>query len=114
MDQSPNSQIFSFKNPGHRFYGIDPLWEIDAVVELILGDIDDSMWRNWKFQNYRHHICCVWAKDTSIGQHTQTILQLSAGDEKLIPALIMNILSDMAVSIPCLVLTQFQEPIHHP
>jgi len=26
-------------------------------------------------------ICCVWGKDTSIGQHTQTIWQLSAGDD---------------------------------
>jgi hypothetical protein len=56
----------------------------------------------------------VWGKDTSIGQHTQTIWQLSAGDEKLIPALIMNILSDMAVSISYLAHTQFQESIPPP
>jgi hypothetical protein len=37
---------------------------------------------------------------------TQTIWQLSAGDEKLIPALKMNILWDTAGSIPYLVPTQ--------
>jgi hypothetical protein len=33
-------------------------------------------------------VCCVWEKETPFGQHisnTQTIWQLSAGDEKSIP-----------------------------
>ena len=41
----------------------------------------------------------------------QTIWQLSAGDEKLIPALKIKILWDMADLIPYLVPTQFQESI---
>ncbi len=44
----------------------------------------------------------------------QTIWQLSAGDEKLIPALKIKILWDMADSIPYLVPTQFQESIFPP
>jgi hypothetical protein len=58
-------------------------------------------------------MCVLW-EDTPIGQHfsnTQTIWQLSAGDEKSIPELKINILWDKANSIPYSVPTQFQESI---
>jgi hypothetical protein len=62
-------------------------------------------------------ICCVWGKDTSIGRHisnTQTIWQLSAGDEKSIPALEIEILWHIADSIPFLARTRFFSPITRP
>jgi hypothetical protein len=43
--------------------------------------------------------------------HFQTIWQLSAAEEKSISAFKINILWDMAASIPYLVPTQFQELI---
>jgi hypothetical protein len=62
-------------------------------------------------------ICCVWGNDTPIRQNlsnTQKIWQLSEGDEKPIPALKINILWDMADSIPYFVPTQFQKSIFIP
>ncbi len=62
-------------------------------------------------------ICCVWRKNTPIGQHisdTQTIGQLSAGDEKSIPALKINIFWDMADSILYFVPTHFKESLLPP
>jgi hypothetical protein len=61
----------------------------------------------------------VWGKaiPIAIGKQifsTQTIWQLSAGDEKSIPALKINILWDIADSIQHLVPTQFQESIFTP
>jgi hypothetical protein len=59
----------------------------------------------------------VWGKDSPIGQHisnVQTIWQLSAGNEKSVPALKINIYVDIADSIPYLVPTQFQELIFSP
>ncbi len=56
-------------------------------------------------------------KDTTIGQYVsnmQTIWQFSAGDERSIPALKINILWDMADSMPYLVPTRFQESIFPP
>jgi hypothetical protein len=50
-------------------------------------------------------ICCVMCKETSIGQHIsklQTIWQLLAGEEKSIPTFKINLLWDMADSIPYL------------
>jgi hypothetical protein len=48
----------------------------------------------------------MWEKETPIEQHIsnmQTILQLYVGDEMSGPALKINILCDMAYSIPYLV-----------
>ncbi len=59
----------------------------------------------------------VWGKETPVGQNifnVQTICQLSAVDENSIPALKINILYDIAESIPHLVPTQFQELIFLP
>ncbi len=52
-----------------------------------------------------------------ISQHiskTQTMWQLSAGDEMSIPAFKINILWDVPALIPYLVPTQFQELIFTP
>ncbi len=59
-------------------------------------------------------LCVAEGHPYSIGQHisnTQTKCQLSAGDEKSIPALKINILLNTTNSIPYLVPTQFQESI---
>ncbi len=47
-------------------------------------------------------MCCVWGKDTTIGQHISNT-QLWAGDEKAISASKIYILWDMADLIPYLV-----------
>ncbi len=94
-------EFLTFKDIRHQFQRIISLWGINSILKFILGDVH-SLWRNWRFQNYR--LCCVWGKDTPIGhQHIsnmQTIWKLSAGDEKSIPALKINISCDMADSIP--------------
>ncbi len=62
-------------------------------------------------------ICSVWRIDTPIGQHicnTQAIWQLSAGDEKSIPALKIYIFRDMADSILYSIPTQLQKSIPPP
>jgi hypothetical protein len=61
-------------------------------------------------------VVVIWCvkEDIPFGQpicNTQTILQLSAGDEKSISELKIYILWDMANSIPYSVPTQFQESI---
>jgi hypothetical protein len=69
-------------------------------------------------ENFRIDIfICVVEKETPIAQHissTQTIWQMLAGDEKSIPALIINIFWDMTYSIPNMAPTQFQVSIPPP
>jgi hypothetical protein len=59
----------------------------------------------------------VWEKETLIDHHIsdmQTILQLFAGYEKSNPALKINILCDMAYSIPYLVPVNSRNRFPHP
>jgi hypothetical protein len=99
-----------FKDPRHRIHGIDSLWEINSVAELILGDMD-SMWRKWRIKLVVVIWYCVQEKITSIRQHIsnkKTIRQMSEVDEKSIPALKINIFWDMVKLISYLVPNQIQ------
>ncbi len=86
------------------FEKLIPLWNwfFDALIPC--EGIEDSEFS-------LSYVVFVWGKDTPIDQHisnTQTICQLSAGDEKPIRALKINILWDMVDSIPHLFPTNFQ------
>ena len=82
----------TFMDPCYQFHGIYSMWGINSIVDLILEDIVPCE----EIEDFRIVviISCVWGKDTPIGQHIsnmQTIWQLSAGDEKSVPALKINI-----------------------
>jgi hypothetical protein len=90
----------------HQFHGIDYLWEINSVVELIPGDVD-YMCRNWRFQNCRRYMLCVGEGHPYYSiSNPQTIWRLFAGS---IPALKINNVWDMAYSVPHLVPQMLQE-----
>ncbi len=58
-------------------------------------------------------LCVGWGKDIPVVQNTSNT-QLSARDEKSIPASKIYIFGDKTDSIPCLVSTKFQEIDFYP
>ncbi len=76
---------------------MNSLKEINSLEKLILGDID-SMSPSEGIEDFRTFVVlllCVEGRTPPVGQHiskTQTICQLSEGDEKSIPAVKINIL----------------------
>jgi hypothetical protein len=60
-EQKTDSEFKTFKDPRHRFHGIDYLREIKYVVELILGYIDS---KKISEQLSSYSMLCVLGKDT--------------------------------------------------
>ena len=107
-----------FKDPRHRFHGIDFLWEINSNVELIFGNLRFYVKDLKRSENCHRHMLSVgegfpghpyWSK------HSWQAYNLAAVSRgRKVDSCFRNILWDIADSIPYLVHTQFQESISPP